>query len=436
MIDDCDDDGDLTTEVPSDISCDTEGGVNNSLSGDSEGSDLSENGKDFYDSETDKLPEAELNEKSGNEDDCYGEKFDAFCDLSEEGNDNIERICAETQGKSGDVDATPFGTKIDEYNSSVLDSNGNLRVRGNEEYFKLSPDQRDAFEEKYNSLTPEEQAEYDANCAMADLKEYKRLVESGECRADPTIERDLIDIIDGKYSRSEDADEAVAEFAARGTMTAIGTVLELDPVTKSQAAEQAAYIGRNFGPNIMTSMAETAYMQQGIHLSVPLVHENEYGEKFHDYGQTEIKAQSYSEVNDLNQLKVSYCNDLLERSEYPETIDKTIVELPWDKISVEGNGIKREEFSKCKDNLIREWENKNGCKWPTYNEDVYSPSGKLIRRAGDRYDAHHIQPLTFGGENRSSNLTPLHAAEHYDKQGIHSPESPFGKLEKYYREKQ
>ena len=107
-----------------------------------------------------------------------------------------------------------------------------------------------------------------------------------------------------------------------------------------------------------------------------------------------------------------------------------------DKISVEGNGIKREEFSKCKDNLIREWEDKNGCKWPTYNEDVYSPSGKLIRRAGDRYDAHHIQPLTFGGENRSSNLTPLHAAEHYDKQGIHSPESPFGKLEKYYREKQ
>ena len=95
----------------------------------------------------------------------------------------------------------------------------------------------------------------------------------------------------------------------------------------------------------------------------------------------------------------------------------------------------REEFGNIKNKLIKDWEKLHNEKWPTYKEDVYSAYGKLIRRAGDKYDAHHIQPLTFGGENIANNITPLHVCEHFDKQGVHSPESPFGTIEKLDRSK-
>ena len=91
----------------------------------------------------------------------------------------------------------------------------------------------------------------------------------------------------------------------------------------------------------------------------------------------------------------------------------------------------REEFSSMKNKLISDWEAANNEKWPTYTEDVYSPNGKLIRHAGDKYDAHHIQPLTYGGKNTAENITPIHASQHFDKQGVHSPDSPYGKMEKY-----
>ena len=60
----------------------------------------------------------------------------------------------------------------------------------------------------------------------------------------------------------------------------------------------------------------------------------------------------------------------------------------------------------------------------------YSSNGKMIRKAGGDYDAHHIQPLGMNGKNEASNITPLHANEHYDKQGVHAPDSPYSKLDK------
>ena len=101
----------------------------------------------------------------------------------------------------------------------------------------------------------------------------------------------------------------------------------------------------------------------------------------------------------------------------------------YEKCSVEETAEKRAEFNKIKDSLIEEWEEKTGKKWPTYQEDVYSSNGSLIRRAGDKYDAHHIQPLSMGGKNEAGNITPLHAECHYDRQGVHSPDSAYAKLE-------
>ena len=133
-------------------------------------------------------------------------------------------------------------------------------------------------------------------------------------------------------------------------------------------------------------------------------------------------------------MKNDYFDDLKNRSEYPDTIDDSLKNGNWEKMSPEDTEKKRAEFAKDKGDLISQWENDNGMKWPTYTEDVVSPSGKVIRNAGDKYDAHHIQPLTFGGQNEASNITPMHASEHFDKQGVHAPDSPFGKINQFFKE--
>ena len=65
--------------------------------------------------------------------------------------------------------------------------------------------------------------------------------------------------------------------------------------------------------------------------------------------------------------------------------------------------------------------------WPTYNEDVYDEKGRLRRRKGDKYDAHHIQPLELGGENDVSNITPLDILKHEE---IHADGKPLDTLKK------
>lgn len=133
---------------------------------------------------------------------------------------------------------------------------------------------------------------------------------------------------------------------------------------------------------------------------------------------------------DMEQVLRDYFDDLKSESEYPETIpDKPFDTSDIKKRTPEENAEKREEFDDQKARLKQEWEEINGRPWPKYDHDVYSANGKLIRKAGSSYDAHHIQPLGMGGENVASNITPLSAEVHYDKQGIHAPDSPYGKLD-------
>lgn len=56
----------------------------------------------------------------------------------------------------------------------------------------------------------------------------------------------------------------------------------------------------------------------------------------------------------------------------------------------------RADFNKRKNQLIKEWEIETGEKWPTYEQDFYQ-NGKLMRKAGDQYDAHHLIENQFGG---------------------------------------
>ena len=121
---------------------------------------------------------------------------------------------------------------------------------------------------------------------------------------------------------------------------------------------------------------------------------------------------------DISELAKEYIDDLKSKSDCPDTIpsdaiDATKLELqPPEKVA-----DKREEFDDNKAKLRKEWEELNHQEWPKYKEDVVNDDGKVIRKAGDNYDAHHIQPLQLGGENVASNITPLDINSHRE---VHS----------------
>lgn len=76
----------------------------------------------------------------------------------------------------------------------------------------------------------------------------------------------------------------------------------------------------------------------------------------------------------------------------------------------------------AKDRLIDEWEKNTGDKWPVYTEDVLNDAGEVIRKAGQRFDAHHLIESSFGGPNAWWNLHPAaFPSEHQG--GIHAVDS-------------
>lgn len=134
---------------------------------------------------------------------------------------------------------------------------------------------------------------------------------------------------------------------------------------------------------------------------------------------------------DLEQTVDEYIGDLKDKSECPETIpDRPFEASDLEKLSPEETARRREEFDDVKGDLKRQWEAEHGRPWPKYDHDVLSANGRPIRKAGNDYDAHHIQPLGMGGKNEAKNITPLNAEVHYDKQGVHAPDSPYNKIEK------
>ena len=123
------------------------------------------------------------------------------------------------------------------------------------------------------------------------------------------------------------------------------------------------------------------------------------------------------------ELKENYLQDLSKRCGDEGNLKKIDTSSQW--IRVEGQELEtaRKSFDRDKDALIKEWEAQNGKEWPTYKEDIYNDAGKIVRHAGDKYDAHHIQPLSLGGRNLPENLVPLHYQDHIGEGGIHNTES-------------
>jgi len=155
---------------------------------------------------------------------------------------------------------------------------------------------------------------------------------------------------------------------------------------------------------------------------------------FSDMEHKEASSEEISE-NKLEKALEGYIVDLKDKTDVPDTLpDKFFEASDLKKLSPEENAVAREEFSDRKKDLIQQWEEKNGCPWPRYEENVYIMNSRgdriQIREAGARYDAHHIQPLGLGGKNEADNITPLRADVHFDHFGVHAIGSPYDKMEK------
>ena len=131
----------------------------------------------------------------------------------------------------------------------------------------------------------------------------------------------------------------------------------------------------------------------------------------------------------LEKVLDQYKKELTNLAEMPDTI-KNLADLKLDdlkKLSPDEVDKKRTEFETKKKDLRTEWEKVNNRPWPTYDKDVLNSRGEPIRKAGMKMDAHHIKPLSLGGENVVSNITPVSVTNHID---IHLAASACSALQK------
>jgi len=111
-----------------------------------------------------------------------------------------------------------------------------------------------------------------------------------------------------------------------------------------------------------------------------------------------------------------------------EKLKEALRNKEYKKISPIETAKHRAEFDKVKNKVIKEWEENTGKKWPVYNENVISEkTGKIIRKQGDKYDAHHIIENTFGGEHEWWNMHPAKFPNEHQA-GIHGAGSPANTL--------
>lgn len=127
---------------------------------------------------------------------------------------------------------------------------------------------------------------------------------------------------------------------------------------------------------------------------------------------------------DVNGAFKDYIDDVKLKSEYPETVKIKADEIQLRDCSKETKE-KRVEFEKMKRALIKEWEEKYGREFPREQKDVVSEDGKILRKAGSRYELHHIVPLSLGGNNSLDNLTPMSYSAHKE---LHGSGSAYSKL--------
>lgn len=141
-----------------------------------------------------------------------------------------------------------------------------------------------------------------------------------------------------------------------------------------------------------------------------------------------VNAEGMDKGQLLEKYVDAFIKDIKAGAEYPETVKNINIDVSQLKDVPENIYKERQaEFKKIKPKLIKEFEEKYGKKYPRHNKD-YCINGKVIHKKGDLYDMHHIIPLCLGGENTLENITPMGFKAHFDKHGIHAPNSAFDNI--------
>jgi predicted ribonuclease toxin of YeeF-YezG toxin-antitoxin module len=128
--------------------------------------------------------------------------------------------------------------------------------------------------------------------------------------------------------------------------------------------------------------------------------------------------------NGLLKLMNSYFEDIKEQTnrevtkEQQKLILNYINKNPIHKLDKDTTAERRKEFNKVRSRLLKEWEQHTGSKWVTYSKDVLNDKGKVIRKKGSNYDAHHIIELSYNGANVWWNMHPA-AFPNEHQVGIH-----------------
>ncbi|MFJ5965626.1 ribonuclease YeeF family protein [Bacillus sp. NPDC093026] len=185
-----------------------------------------------------------------------------------------------------------------------------------------------------------------------------------------------------------------------------------------------AITGRDMFGNKISKEQQEASMNAALGMLLP------FGAKgFH--GKMGVKG-TVSKI-DTDTIK-KYIRDIEGRTgrELPkdqiEKLKGALRNKEYKKMSPVETAKHRAEFDKVKNKVIKEWEENTGLKWPVYNDNVISEkTGKIIRRQGDKYDAHHIIENTFGGEHEWWNIHPAKFPNE-QQAGIHRTGSPANKL--------
>jgi hypothetical protein len=107
-------------------------------------------------------------------------------------------------------------------------------------------------------------------------------------------------------------------------------------------------------------------------------------------------------------------------------IERDIETHTYTKLSPEDSQQRRREFNYVKKELISDWERNTGKEWSRYSQNVYNNDGKVIRRAGNLYDAHEIILNSWGSPHEWWNLTPVPHPEH--QREVHGKNSPCSKI--------
>lgn len=128
-----------------------------------------------------------------------------------------------------------------------------------------------------------------------------------------SIARSLEDSIDEEYNGSDiDFDSKIMGVGAKVFMSLICGKLgfNLDPLTKASLTEQAEFIGKTYGPNVMESIVRTAIVQHGVPMPTLIMREDGFGNRFFSPKNVSEKYYNKHSKRDAKSLSFSECKHL------------------------------------------------------------------------------------------------------------------------------